>query len=87
MAVKPLPVSKRDCFAYKLIEQESPLGRTFRAECMALNKLECRAEGGECPFYKSIIKWREELLRLHGTAEIDTILERYSKAHETNGNG
>jgi hypothetical protein len=54
---------------------------------MALNKLECRAEGGECPFYKSIIKWREELLRLHGTAEIDTILERYSKAHETNGNG
>ena len=85
MALKPLPVSKRDCFAYKLIEQQSPLGRTLKAECMALNKLECRAEGGECPFYKSIIKWREELMRLHGTADIDAILERYSKGREANG--
>lgn len=85
MAVKPLPVSKRDCFAYKLIEQESPLGKTFKAECTALNRLECRAEGGECPFYKSIIKWRGELERLNGTTDLDEILERYRRAHEANG--
>lgn len=66
----------KDCFAYQpgsgIYNGES------KNECRVCGVLECKY--GPCHFYKSAARENEELLRTHGTNNLDAILKQYFNA-------
>ena len=60
---------KEDCFGYR-VKYEMPL-------CAVLNEMLCRS--GECPFYKSLDKFRQDLIDTNGTSDLESTVKKYSE--------
>lgn len=74
---------KDDCFAVKTTEVKIMGCLEKKRSCTALKEALCEKthEKEKCPFYKSRKQWEQEMLRIHGTTNMDAVLKSYESSH------
>lgn len=72
---------REDCFACseKTVFVMGVMER--KKVCTALNDVLCekKKNGGKCPFYKNREEWGKDMIKRHGTIDLNAVVGAYQK--------